>query len=343
MNAKTCSAVIIPAEGKMEQTEIAVQEMGRGDVLLKVEYVGFCGSDLNTWLGKNPMVKMPVIPGHEVGAVIVDRGQDVPSYLAEGMTVTVNPYTNCGKCASCRNGRANACQFNETLGVQRNGAMREYIVIPWEKIIPASGLTSRTCALIEPMSVGFHAVNRAEVTDNDVVMVIGCGMVGMGAIVRASLRGATVIAADIDDEKLALAREMGAAYTINSKTEDMHKCLSEITDGHGPDVVIEAVGSALTYQTAIEEVAFTGRVVFIGYAKTDVEFQTKLFVQKELDIRGSRNADPADFRAVIRYMERGVCPVDRLISLETAPENAHMAMQSWADAPGKVFRILVRM
>ena len=118
------------------------------------------------------------------------------------MVVTLNPYTNCGKCASCRNGRVNACKDNQTLGVQRDGAMKEYIAMPWEKVIPAGLLSTRTCALIEPMSVGFHAVSRAQVTDIDVVLVIGCGMVGMGAIVRSSLRGATVVAADIDDEKL---------------------------------------------------------------------------------------------------------------------------------------------
>jgi len=254
----------------------------------------------------------------------------------------VNPYTNCGKCASCRNGRVNACEHNETLGVQRWGAMRELLVLPWEKVIPAGGLDPRTCALIEPMSVGFHAVSRAQVTDIDVVMVIGCGMVGMGAVVRAALRGATVIAADIDDEKLALAKEMGATYVVNTKTEDAHARLQELTNGYGPDVVIEAVGSVPTYQMAVNEVAFTGRVVCIGYAKSEVAFQTKYFVQKELDIRGSRNALPSDFRAVIRYIERGTCPVDRLISNEVEPEGALKAMQQWAENPGKVFRILVK-
>jgi 2-desacetyl-2-hydroxyethyl bacteriochlorophyllide A dehydrogenase len=319
------------------------QAPAAGEVLLRMEYVGFCGSDLNTYLGKNPMVKMPVIPGHEVGAVIEAVGADVPETLKPGMVVTVNPYTNCGKCASCRNGRVNACEHNETLGVQRNGSMREYLTLPWQKIIPADGLDSCTCALIEPMSVGFHAVDRGEVTDIDTVLVIGCGMVGLGAIVRAALRGATVIAADIDDEKLALAKELGATHTINSMTEDIHARLSEITSGFGPDVIVEAVGSARTYQTAIEEVAFTGRVVFIGYAKTAVEFQTKLFVQKELDIRGSRNATPSDFRAVINYLKRGCCPTDRLISRVANAEDAHTAMKEWVDAPGKVFRILIKM
>ena len=257
------------------------------------------------------------------------------------MVVTCNPYTNCGHCASCRNGRVNACQHNETLGVQRNGAMREYIVLPWQKIIPAGGLSTKTCALIEPMSVGFHAVNRGQVTDIDVVMVIGCGMVGLGAIVRAALRGATVIAADIDDEKLALAKQLGAAYAINTKTEDVHQRLSELTEGFGPDVVIEAVGSVPTYQMAVNEVAFTGRVVCIGYAKSEVLLQTKFFVQKELDIRGSRNAMPNDFRAVIHYLERGTCPTDELITKVIKPEEGLDTMRWWSENPGKVFRILV--
>ena len=192
------------------------------------------------------------------------------------------------------------------------------------------------------MSVGFHAVERGAVSDIDTVMVIGCGMVGLGAVVRSALRGATVIAADIDDEKLALARQMGAAHTVNTMTEDVHARLQEITAGAGPDVIIEAVGNPHTYRMAVDEVAFTGRVVCIGYANSEVSFQTKYFVQKELDIRGSRNAMPADFRAVIRYMQKGECPVDRLVSMVVSPQEAEEAMNRWAEAPGKVFRILVK-
>ncbi len=334
-------AIQISDYRQMAVVEVEEPQMKSNEVLLRLQYVGFCGSDLSTYLGKNPMVKMPVIPGHEVGAVIEKVGADVPEGLKPGMVVTVNPYTNCGKCASCRNGRVNACQHNETLGVQRNGAMRTMIALPWEKVIPAGLLTPRTCALIEPMSVGFHAVSRAQVTDIDVVFVIGCGMVGMGAVVRSVQRGATVVAADIDDEKLALARQMGASYTINTLTEDVHQRLMEMTSGFGPDVVIEAVGNPHTYQMAVDEVAFTGRVICIGYAKSEVSFQTKFFVQKELDIRGSRNAQPSDFRAVIHYLEKGQCPVDALISSVVKPEDAPEAMSQWAENPGKVFRILV--
>lgn len=328
----------------MRVIEMEKPVVAPGQILVKIEYVGFCGSDLNTYLGRNPMVKLPVVPGHEVGAVVEEIGEGVPEGLfAKGMSVTLNPYTNCGKCASCRNGRVNACEHNETLGVQRNGVMCEYAVMPWQKVIPAPSMSSRDCALIEPMSVGFHAVSRGQVVDNERVMVIGCGMIGMGAIVRASLRGATVIAVDLDDEKLELARKVGATYVINSKTENVHERMLQLTDGLGADVVIEAVGSPATYVMAVNEVGFTGRVVCIGYAKSPVEFQTKLFVQKELDIRGSRNALPADFRAVINYLQTGVCPIDKLISRIAEPEEAAAAMADWAAAPGKVFRILVKL
>lgn len=335
-------AVQITTPGKLEVVELAKPAIKDNEILVKLHYVGFCGSDLNTWRGRNTMAKMPVIPGHEVGGVIEAIGNEVPEGLKPGMTVTVNPYTNCGKCASCRNGRVNACEHNQTLGVQRDGAMSEYIALPWEKVIPAGLLSPKNCALIEPMSVGFHAVSRAEVTDIDVVMVIGCGMVGMGAVVRAAQRGATVVAVDIDDEKLSLAKQMGASYVINSVTEDVHARLREMTSGFGPDVVIEAVGSTPTYQMAVDEVAFTGRVICIGYAKSEVSFQTKYFVQKELDIRGSRNAMPSDFRAVIHYLERGTCPMDKLITKVVSPEQTEEVMEWWDKNPGKVFRILVQ-
>ena len=337
-------AIQIPGLQKIEVIDILQPAApAAGEVLIRLQYVGFCGSDLNTFLGRNGMAKENVIPGHEVGAVIEAVGAGVPETLKPGMQVTVNPYTNCGHCASCRNGRVNACQHNETLGVQRDGAMRELMILPWQKIIPAEGLAPKTCALIEPMSVGFHAVDRAQVTDIDTVMVIGCGMVGLGAIVRAVLRGATVIATDLDDEKLDLAKRLGAQYTINTKTEDAHARLAELTAGLGPDVIVEAVGSVPTYQLAVNEVAFTGRIACIGYAKSDAELPTRLFVQKELDVRGSRNAMPSDFRAVIQYLQRGTCPVDELISRVIKPEESQATMEYWMQNPGKVFRILVEM
>lgn len=333
--------VTILGESEVCVAERKKPQLKSGEVLVNIKYVGFCGSDLNTFLGKNPMVKLPVIPGHEIGAIIEAVADEVPDNYKPGMPCTVNPYTNCGDCPSCRNGRPNACQFNQTFGVQRDGAMCEYIAVPWQKVIPDKDITPRDFALVEPMSVGFHAVSRGEVTDSDTVMVIGCGMIGVGAVVRAALRGAKVIAVDMDNDKLDMAKRLGAAYTINSKSEDVHERLQAITQGRGPDVIVEAVGAPATYQMAVNEIAFTGRVVCIGYAKTNISFETKYFVQKELDIRGSRNAMPEDFRAVMEYMKLGTCPKDDLITNIYKPEQAQEALEEWAANPGKVFRILV--
>ena len=153
---------------------------------------------------------------------------------------------------------------------------------------------------------------------------------------------AVVIAVDLSEEKLQIAKELGATYGINSKEENVVEKVMEYTDGFGADCVIEAVGSPVTYVTAIDAVSFTGRVVCIGYAKSAVEFQTKYFVQKELDIRGSRNANPSDFRAVQRYLAKADVPMDRFVSAVSTPEPAIDAMKKWAEAPAQVFRILVK-
>ena len=334
-------AIQIIRPGEIKLTNIPYPEMQPDGVLVKVLYAGFCGSDLNTFLGRNALAKMPVIPGHEIGGVIEAVGENVPAQLRIETPCTINPYTSCGSCPSCRNGRPNACRFNQTLGVQRDGAMCEYRIVPWQKIIADGNITPQDFCLVEPLSVGFHAISRGEVTGRDTVMVLGCGMIGVGAIVGAVLHGAQVIAVDINDEKLSLAHQLGAVFTINSQTENVHERLQEITGGSGPDVVIEAVGSPETYQRAVSEVAFTGRVVCIGYAKDPIALETKYFVQKELDICGSRNAMPDDFRAVMEYLKRGTCPVEKLINWVYRPEQVAEAFDTWIANAAEIFRILI--
>jgi threonine dehydrogenase-like Zn-dependent dehydrogenase len=219
--------------------------------------------------------------------------------------------------------------------------MQEFICVPWQKLIVNDQLSAKELAMVEPLTVGFHAVERGRVTDTDTVMVFGCGMIGTGAIIRAALRGARVIAVDIDDQKLDLARKIGAHHCINSKTTNLHEALQEITAGHGPDVVIEAAGNPYTYQTALEEAAFAARVVCIGYAKNDVSFATKLWVQKEIDILGSRNATPSDFEAVVGYLSQGSFPLGEMITRIIQPEDAAEAVAQWAANPGQVMKILV--
>lgn len=307
------------------------------NVLLRIDLVGMCGTDLTTFRGGNPMVVFPRILGHEVAATVIEGAADLPP----GTKVTVSPYTSCGICASCLRGRHNACQNNQTMGVQRDGAMTEYIALPRERLYTAN-LSSRELCLVEPLTVGAHAAARGRVAPEDTVAVFGCGGIGLGAIASSAFRGATTIAIDMDDRKLEVARKAGAVHLINTATHDLHARLAEITNGTGPDVMIEAIGLPLTFRAAVDEVAFTGRVVYIGYTKEPVSYETRLFVQKELDILGSRNALPEDFRAVIRMLESGKFPVEDAVSAIVPPEEAAHMLAEWSATPAKFTKIMVQ-
>lgn len=335
-------AILINNPLEIGVVELETPNPGAGEVLLKVKYVGFCGSDLSTYLGKNPMVDYPRIPGHEISAEVVALGEGVPDSLQLGSIVTVIPYTHCGECPSCKRYRFNACQFNQTLGVQRHGAMAEYICVPWRKVLVVDGLEDIELAVIEPLTVGFHAIERGRVTDADTVLVMGCGMIGIGAIVAAKERGARVLALDLDDNKLAVANQLGADALINAAKVDLSSFLAVLAPG-GIDVVIEAVGSPQTYLAAVREVAFSGRVVCIGYAKDDVSFATKLFVQKELDILGARNATPNDFFNVIEFLSKKLLPLDQIITRTVTVEQVAEAVAGWAAEPGATIKMLLKL
>ena len=321
-------ALQVRAPGEVELVDVPPPSPKPEEILLRVRMVGMCGSDLNTFRGKNPMVSYPRILGHEIAAT-VEAGSETGNAVPIGTNVTVSPYLNCGHCAACRRGRPNACRFNQTFGVQRDGALAEFVTVSPDRIYAAQNLQLEELALVEPLTIGFHAVARGRVAAKDTVAVIGCGGVGLGAIAGAAGKGATVIGVDVDDAKLALAQAAGAKFAIHSQRESLHHRLRELTGDEGPDVIIEAIGLPATFQAAINDVAFTGRVVYIGYAKEPVSYETSLFVQKELDIRGSRNAGPEDFHAVIQMLEQGTFPVRQAISRIVPLSEAGAALAEW--------------
>lgn len=336
------NALVITKAGETAYVERPRPEPAAGEVLLQVKRLGYCGSDLNTFRGANPLVTYPRVPGHEIAGTIAAVTPGVPATFEVGMATTALPYTSCGTCPSCRSGRVNACRTNQTLGVQRDGAFTEFITVPWQKLVRSDRLSIEEHALVEPLSVGFHAVERGRVSASDTVLVFGCGMIGLGAISGAALsRGARVIAVDVEDAKLDLARKAGAAETINSKSEDLHARVQALTNGDGPNVVIEAVGAPATFRAAVDEVAFAGRVVYIGYAKDAVSYETKYFVMKELDILGSRNATAENFQEVIRMLESGRYPVQETITRTVPFADAGKALAEWAAAPGRVTKLHV--
>ena len=216
--------------------------------------------------------------------------------------------------------------------------------MPWTKLYDAEGVALEHIELIEPLTVGGHAADRSGAMEDDVTAVIGCGAVGLGAVLGLAQKNARkVIAIDVDDAKLALAKEFGATDTINSAKENLHEALLALSDGRGPNCVIEAVGLPATFRAAVEEVAFAGSVTYIGYAKAPVEYETKLFVQKELAIRGSRNATPQNFRRVLDFARRGLFPIGKMLTKAYGFNDAGQALADWDAAPGKVCRFAVKV
>lgn len=332
-------ALRIESENVTRFAEIPEAQLLPGYVRVSVKHVGLCGSDLNTFKGLNPLVELPRIPGHEIGGEIIEAGDGVGAAYAKGKRVIVLPYTNCGQCSSCRKGRLNACRYNKTLGVQQNGGLAEQIVLPVEKLILNESLAPRHLALVEPLSVGFHAVERGRVQTGDTVAVLGCGMIGMGVLIGAVARGAKVIAIDPSAEKRELALKFGATHAL-AGGEDVVAKVQELTNDDGVDVAFEAVGLPITFTQAVDLAGFAGRVVYVGYSKSPVTYQTQFFNLKELDIMGSRNATLTDFEAVIAHLEKLGNNADQLISKVFPFEEAEQALSYW-DGDRNILKIII--
>lgn len=310
-----------------------------GEVLVEVAYAGLCGTDLSAFRGSNPLVEYPRVLGHEISGRVVAVGDGVePSWLDR--SVAVSPYKNCGRCPACRLGRPNACRSNETLGVQRDGALADFAAVPASRLVPSARLPLDVLAMVEPFSIGMHAVRRTEVAAADTVLVIGCGGVGSGAIAAAAARGAHVIGLDVEPHKLALARTLGARDVVDGSAAGAADAVRGMTDGDGPSVVIEAVGSPATYRLALELIAPCGRIGCLGWVKGDVPLEARLIVLKEVAILGSRNATD-ELAAVVDLFESGAVDPLALVTHRVTLDEAPAMLARWAEAPREVGKILV--
>ena len=327
--------IIIPEPGKVEIIETPMPEPKPGEALLKVLCGGICGSDLGTYRGTFAYASYPRIPGHEFSAEIV-KINGTSDTLKEGMVVTCNPYFNCTKCYSCERGLVNCCEHNETLGAQRDGAFSEYVCMPLERIYDGKGLTPDVLAAIEPFCISYHgAVTRGQVKAGDKVLVIGAGTIGALAAVAAKIQGATVYISDVAQKKIDYAvTSFGLDGGIFNDEHMQEKC-AEVTQGHGFDVTIEAVGLPSTFQAAIDAAAFGGRVVLIGVGKKNFT----LLQKKELNVYGSRNALKQDFLNLIDLVSAGKVDLKKAITNTYALKDAAQAFKDFAEHGADMLKV----
>jgi 2-desacetyl-2-hydroxyethyl bacteriochlorophyllide A dehydrogenase len=295
-----------------------------GEALVKVHRIGVCGTDLHAYTGKQPFFEYPRVLGHELGVEVIDPGSD-PQGLSEGDKCSVEPYMNCGTCVACRRGKPNCCTSLNVLGVHGDGGMGELLAVPAHKLHRSNQLGYDQLALVETLGIGAHAVERAEPTANDFILVIGAGPIGLSVIQFALITGATVAVMDISESRLAFCRnQMGVIHTLTAGPDAADQLMA-IGGGDLPTIVIDATGNPRSMAGAFDLPANGGRIVFVGLFQGELAFNDPNFHRRELTVCASRNALPGTFTSIIESMESG--------KIDTTPWITHRV--ALADLPEK--------
>ncbi len=288
-----------------------------GELLVRIAACGVCHTDLH-YLdhGVKTFKAPPLILGHEPSGHVAAVGAGVKKFR-EGDRVLVPPVTTCGVCSYCRLGRENICATMLMFGNNLDGAFAEHMVAPAKDCVALpEGLPLEECSIIsDAVSTPFHAVrNRAQVRAGESVVVYGCGGVGMNAVQVAAAMGASVVAVDISDEKLEIARRLGAAATVNARAvESPEKAVREITGG-GADVAFEAIGNPATIRAAFQSLRRGGRFCLIGYSAEEVAFQVAKLMYFEMTVVGSLGCRPVDYPPLLELVRLGKIQVLPLVT-----------------------------
>ena len=280
---------------------------GPGEAVVRVHAVGICGTDYSGYLGKMPFFSYPRIPGHELGVEVVAVGPGVAN-VRPGDRCCVEPYINCQQCSSCQRGLTNCCEHHQTVGVHCDGGLRPLFTVPARKLHPSPRLSHAQNALVETLAIGCHAVDRAAPKQEETVLVIGAGPIGLSALEFAKLTGARVIVMDMAASRLAFVRErMGVADTVAaSGTAADEAEIASITAGRMCDVVIDATGSNASMAGALRLCSFGGRLVYVGITQAEISFpHAPVMHRRELTLLASRNALSRDFTRIISLIEEG--------------------------------------
>ena len=320
-------ALLLSEYKKLSVVEMPMPAIAEDDVLVRVKACGVCGSDIHGYDGSTGRRIPPLVMGHEGAGVIEHVGSRVNGF-AVGDRVTFDSMVSCGACDFCRRDQINLCDNRMVLGVscgdyRRHGAFAEYVAVPARILykLPDT-LSFERAALTEAVSIALHAVNRKVPAPDDTTVVVGAGMIGVLTIQALKAKGArTIVAVDVDAQKLALARRMGATHTVNAAGgADVPATVADITGGRGADVAFEVVGHGNTVASAIRSVGKGGTVVVIGNLSPTVELPLQSMVTREISVLGSCGSN-GEIPECLDLLARGVIDVAPIISL-TAPLDA---------------------
>lgn len=335
-------AILCAEPGRLELVERAAPEPAMAEeVRLKVSHIGICGTDYHIYEGKHPFLAYPRVMGHEISAHVLEA--PAGSGLKPGDLVAVNPYIACGRCIACRRGKPNCCMAIEVLGVHRDGAFCEEIVVPSVNAYPAKGLSPEQAATVEFLAIGAHAVRRAgSVEPGARALVVGAGPIGLGTALFARIAGFEVTLMDLSEERLAEANGrfgLASSITVGPSALDQAKT---ITEGEGFEAVFDATGNAASMMAALPFVAHGGVLVYVSVVKDDISFADPEFHKREMSIIGSRNAQKADFDHVIASIRSGAVDTDQLITHRTDFAGAITDLPRWAHQKSGLIKAVIQ-
>jgi alcohol dehydrogenase len=297
--------IVLETPGRLVHADTpSPSEPGPGEVLVRVDRIGICGTDLHAFHGRQPYFSYPRILGHELGVEVLAVGRGVIG-VAVGDRCAVEPYLNCGQCIACRRGKSNCCATLQVLGVHTDGGMRERIVVPARKLHPSTRLTVEQLALVETLGIGCHAVNRASPQPDETCLIIGAGPIGLATLEFVKLSGARPIVLDVNPRRLDFCRQALGAQEVLLSGDDVEARVRNLTGGDMPEVVFDATGSSASMNAAFGLVAPGGRLVFVGLTQDEVRFRHAAFHKVEGTLLCSRNALPDDFTRIIGLIEEG--------------------------------------
>lgn len=275
-----------------------------GQALVRVRRIGVCGTDLHAFRGRQPFFSYPRVLGHELGVEVVAAEPNVWE-IRSGDRCAVEPYLNCGHCIACRRGQSNCCVSLQVFGVHVDGGMREILTLPIRKLHRSDALTLDQLALVEPLSIGAHAVARARLSAGESVLVIGAGPIGLSVIQFAELSDVHVIVMDVNEDRLNFCRQHHPGIRTMRTDGNPLPELQEITSGEMPTAVFDATGNPESMAKAFHYVAHGGRLIFVGLFQGDIGFHDPEFHRREMTLLSSRNATGEDFKRVIALLEAG--------------------------------------
>lgn len=318
-------------------------DLAPDEALLKVHRVGICGTDLHAYTGEQPFFDYPRVLGHELGVEVVDIGNEVKN-ISVGDCCSVEPYRYNPKDQAVQRGKPNCAEHMSVLGVHEDGGMREYFKFPAKFLHPSDQLSYDQLALVEPLGIGCHAVNRANISSHDRVLVIGAGPIGLGALQFALDTGAEVAVMEIDEGRLKFCRStFDLAGGFNPLNDDCIEQLRSLFDGYLPSVVLDATGNKQSMENAFDLVAHGGTLVYIGLFQGDVTFQDPDFHKKELTLMASRNALAADFKQIIRSIEEGQIDTNPWITHRSSFEDMIGQFDDWLKPESNVIKAMVEV